>query len=61
MQDTRLPKKALQYRPSGKRDIGRPKKRWRDQCEYGTGKCLIHGVKKKKKTMYNTTILTVVL
>jgi hypothetical protein len=30
MQDTRLPKRALQYRPSGKRDIGRPKKRWRD-------------------------------
>jgi hypothetical protein len=30
MQDTRLPKRALQYRPSGKRDIRRPKKRWRD-------------------------------
>jgi hypothetical protein len=31
MQDTRLPKKkALRYRPSGKRDIGRPKKIWRD-------------------------------
>jgi hypothetical protein len=30
MQDTRLPKRALQYRTSGKRDIGRPKKRWRD-------------------------------
>jgi hypothetical protein len=30
MQDTRLPKKALRYRPSGKRDLGRPKKRWRD-------------------------------
>jgi hypothetical protein len=28
IQDTRLPKRALQYRPSGKRDIGRPKKRW---------------------------------
>jgi hypothetical protein len=27
MQDTRLPRKTLQYRPSGKRDIGRPKKR----------------------------------
>jgi hypothetical protein len=23
-------KRALQYRPSGKKDIGRPKKRWRD-------------------------------
>jgi hypothetical protein len=30
MQDTRLQKRALQYRPSGNRDIGRPKKRWRD-------------------------------
>jgi hypothetical protein len=30
VQDTRLPKRALQYRPSGKREIGRPKKRWRD-------------------------------
>jgi hypothetical protein len=28
MQDARLPKRALQYRPSGKTDIGRPKKRW---------------------------------
>jgi hypothetical protein len=30
MEDTRLPKRALQYRPSGKRDLGRPKIRWRD-------------------------------
>jgi hypothetical protein len=30
MQDTILPKRSLQYRPSGKRDIGRPKKRWQD-------------------------------
>jgi hypothetical protein len=30
MQDTRLPKRVLLYRPSGKRDIGRPKKRWQD-------------------------------
>jgi hypothetical protein len=30
MQDTRLPKKAFQYRPSGKGDLERPKKRWRD-------------------------------
>jgi hypothetical protein len=29
-QDTRLPSRALQYRPSGKRDIGRSKKIWRD-------------------------------
>jgi hypothetical protein len=27
MQGTRLPERELQYRPSGKRDIGRPKKR----------------------------------
>jgi hypothetical protein len=30
MQNTRLPNRALQYRPSGKRDIARPKKRWQD-------------------------------
>jgi hypothetical protein len=28
MQDTRLPKRALQYRRSGKTYLGRPKKRW---------------------------------
>jgi hypothetical protein len=49
MQDTRLPKRALQYRPSGKRDIGKQRKDGEMQCEDGTGKCLIHGVKKKKK------------
>jgi hypothetical protein len=26
-----LPKQALQYKPKGRRKIGRPKKRWRDQ------------------------------
>jgi hypothetical protein len=30
MQDTRLRKRAFQYRPSGKRDLGRQRKRWRD-------------------------------
>ena len=28
---TRLPKQALQYKPKGRRNIGRPRKRWRDQ------------------------------
>ena len=27
----RLPKQALQYRPKGRRNTGRPRKRWRDQ------------------------------
>jgi len=27
----RIPKQALQYEPKGRRHIGRPKKRWRDQ------------------------------
>ena len=27
----RLPRQALKYRPEGRRNIGRPKKRWRDQ------------------------------
>ena len=27
----RLPKQALQYKPKGRRNIGRPRKRWRDE------------------------------
>jgi len=27
----RLPKQALQYKPKGRKNIGRPRKRWRDQ------------------------------
>jgi hypothetical protein len=27
----RIPKQALQYRPKGRRNIGRPRKRWRDK------------------------------
>jgi len=36
-----LPKQALQYEPKRRRNIGRPRKRWRDQLhleEQGTGK-----------------------
>ena len=36
----RLPKQVLQYKPKGRRDIGRPRKRWRDQLhleEQGKG------------------------
>ena len=36
----RLPKKALQYKPKRRRNIGRPRKRWRDQLhleDQGTG------------------------
>jgi len=32
-----LPKQALQYKPKGPRNIGRPRKRWRDQEDQGTG------------------------
>ena len=31
MDTNRLPKQALQYRPKGRRNTGRPRKRWRDQ------------------------------
>ena len=36
MDNTRLPKHAVNYKPRGRRDHGRPKKRW--QCvDAGTG------------------------
>ena len=36
----RLPKQALQHKPKGRRNTGRPRKRWRDQLhleDQGTG------------------------
>jgi hypothetical protein len=33
METNRLPKEALQYKPKGRKNIGRPRKRWRDQQE----------------------------
>ena len=40
MDTNRLPKQALQYKPKGRWNIGRPRKRWRDQLhleDQGTG------------------------
>ena len=34
MDTNRIPKQALRYRPTGRRNIGRPKKRWRDQLHF---------------------------
>jgi len=34
MDRDRIPKQALRYRPKGRRNIGRPKKRWRDQIHF---------------------------
>ena len=31
MDTNRLPKQTLQYKPKGRRNVGRPRKRWRDQ------------------------------
>ena len=41
MDINRIAKQALLYRPKGRRNIGRPKKRWRDQLHFedqGIGK-----------------------
>ena len=38
MDTDRLPKQALQYKPKGRRNISRPRKRWRPHLEdQGTG------------------------
>ena len=40
MDTNRLPKEALQYKTNGRSNIGRPRKRWRDQLhleDQGTG------------------------
>jgi len=40
MDTNRVPKQALQYKPKGRRNIGRPRKRWRDKLhleDQGTG------------------------
>jgi hypothetical protein len=40
MDTNRIPKQALQYKPKGRRNIGRPRKRWKDQFHFedqGTG------------------------
>jgi len=34
MDRNRLPRQALKYRLEGRRDIGRPNKRWRDQLHF---------------------------
>ena len=34
MDTNRIPKQALRYRPKGRRNIGRPMKRWRDQLHF---------------------------
>jgi len=34
MDTNMIPKQALQYKPKGRRQIGRPRKRWRDQFHF---------------------------
>ena len=34
MDTNRVPKQALQYKPKGRRHIGRPRKRWRGQFHF---------------------------
>ena len=37
MPDTRLTKQLIQYYPRGRRSVGRPRKRWLEDFEGGTG------------------------
>lgn len=37
MPDTRLTKQIMQYHPKGRRSVGRPRKRWLEDFEDGTG------------------------
>jgi hypothetical protein len=34
MDTNRIPKQVLQYKPNGQRNIGQPRKRWRDQFHF---------------------------
>jgi 2-keto-3-deoxy-L-rhamnonate aldolase RhmA len=34
MNTNRMPRQALRYRPEGRRNVGRPTKRWRDQLHF---------------------------
>jgi hypothetical protein len=34
MEDTRIPLQGYKYQPSGKRDIGRPRRRWTETQQY---------------------------
>jgi hypothetical protein len=34
MDTNRMPRQALKYKPEGRRNVGRPKKRWRDQLHF---------------------------
>ena len=42
MDTNRIPKQDLQYKPTGRRNIGRPRKRWRDQFYFEDKKREIH-------------------
>ncbi|KAJ4431530.1 hypothetical protein ANN_20128, partial [Periplaneta americana] len=48
MPNNRLPKRLLDYTPHDKRDIGTPRKRWKDQLSSGSGTGLVNGEPQKK-------------
>ncbi|KAJ4433952.1 hypothetical protein ANN_16271 [Periplaneta americana] len=52
MQDNRLPKLLLNYKATGRRDVGRPKGRWRDKLRSRNRQyCLLRVVKMKMMMM----------
>ena len=42
MDTNRLPKQALQYKPKGRKNVGRPRKRWRDQLHLEETRLNLH-------------------
>jgi hypothetical protein len=54
MDTNRILKQALQYKPKGRRHIGRPKKRWRDQYKEQESNLILPELDDDDVNLYNT-------